>query len=54
MTVQELITHLQAVKERDSDVFVWVDGNRMPVRSVDWLEHGVDVNASEDGISYYA
>jgi hypothetical protein len=54
MTVQELIAKLRAVKEQDSEVFVWVDGNRMPVHSVDWLEDGVDVNASVDGISYYA
>ena len=54
MTVQELITHLQAVKEPDSKVFVWVDGNRMPVHSVDWLKDCVDVNAIPDSISYYA
>ena len=54
MTVQELIDELQAVKEPDSKVFVWVDGNRMPVHSVDWNENCTDVNATVDGISYYA
>jgi hypothetical protein len=54
MTIQELISALQAFESPNSKVFVWVDGNRMPVHSVDHFEECTDVNAIPEGISYYA
>jgi hypothetical protein len=55
MTIQELITELQAFESPNSKVYVWVDGNRMPVHSVDHFEECTDVNAIPEGmISYYA
>jgi hypothetical protein len=53
MTVQDLIAELQKVTDPHTKVFVWVDGNRMPVASIDWLDDYIDINAIPDGILAY-
>ena len=50
MTVQELIAELQKVNDPHSKVFVWVDGSRMQVHSVDELDDCIDINAIPDHI----
>ena len=51
MTVSELIQELQRCRNQDADVFVWVDGQRMRVDSVDdWAEAYVDINGADERI----
>jgi len=53
MTVEQLIAELHKVSDPQSKAFVWVDGNRMAVVSVDELSDCVDINAIPDGILAY-
>ena len=51
MTVSELIDELRKCRNLDADVFVWVDGQRMRVDSVDdWAEAYVDINGADERI----
>jgi hypothetical protein len=43
MRVHELIALLKTV-EQESEVFVWVDGERYPVTEVDPMNWFVDIN----------
>jgi hypothetical protein len=44
MKVKELIALLQTVN-LESEVFVWVDGERHPVTEIDPMDWYVDINA---------
>jgi len=44
MKVSELIALLKTV-EQDSQIFVWVDGDRYPVTEIDPIDWYVDINA---------
>jgi len=47
MKVHELIALLRQV-DQDSEVFVWVDGNRYPVTDLDPMNWYVDINVNVD------
>ena len=44
MKVKDLIAQLSAVSP-ESEVFVWVDGDRFPVTDIDPIDWYVDINA---------
>ena len=46
MKVHELIALLKTV-DPESDVFVWIDGERYPVIEVDPIDGYVDINVGE-------
>jgi len=46
MRVHELIALLKQV-EQESEVFVWVDGERYPVTEIDAMNWYVDINTGE-------
>ena len=46
MRVHELIALLKQV-EQESEVFVWVDGERYPVTEIDPMNWFVDINIGE-------
>lgn len=49
MKVSELIEALRKCRNQDAEVFVWVDGDRMRVDSIDdWAEEYVDINGADE------
>lgn len=47
MKVKELIALLKTISP-ESDVFVWVDGERYPVTEIDPIDSYVDINADTE------